>query len=130
MVPSGSELPSRCSPQLCACKNVATREPQSGECQYALQCPECRADADCIGACLNGVCDASGICGTDLALYSGDYATEYPLIMGHEFAGVVEAIGEDVDSKFMGARVTSEINLSCLTVEDPEPCPACRQRRD
>jgi len=70
----------------------------------------------------------AGICGTDLALYSGDYAAEYPLVMGHEFAGVVEAIGENVDSKFLGAHVTSEINLSCLSRELPEPCPACRQR--
>jgi len=70
----------------------------------------------------------AGICGTDLALYSGDYATEYPLVMGHEFSGVVEAIGEEVEERFMGAPVTSEISLSCLTRQDPEPCAACREQ--
>ena len=70
----------------------------------------------------------AGICGTDLALYSGDYAAEYPLIPGHEFCGVVEAIGEEVEERFMGAFVTSEINLSCLTRQEAEPCAACRDR--
>ncbi|MEN8150399.1 MAG: alcohol dehydrogenase catalytic domain-containing protein [Planctomycetota bacterium] len=70
----------------------------------------------------------AGICGTDLALWSGDYAAEYPLVPGHEFCGVVEAIGEEVEGRFMGAFVTSEISLSCLTRREPEPCAACRDR--
>ena len=31
----------------------------------------------------------AGICGTDLALYSGSYPTPLPLVPGHEFAGEV-----------------------------------------
>jgi alcohol dehydrogenase len=72
---------------------------------------------------------AAGICGTDLALYSGQYAVEYPLVPGHEFCGYVEAMGEEVSDDWMGALVTAEINLNCLVRHDPDPCAACRVRR-
>jgi threonine dehydrogenase-like Zn-dependent dehydrogenase len=70
----------------------------------------------------------AGICGTDLALYSGAYDTEYPIIPGHEFMGVVQAMGEEVPDRWMGVPVTAEINLTCQALEDPDPCPACRAR--
>jgi D-arabinose 1-dehydrogenase-like Zn-dependent alcohol dehydrogenase len=35
---------------------------------------------------------ASGICGTDIHIYRGEYMGGYPVIPGHEFAGVVEAV--------------------------------------
>ena len=39
---------------------------------------------------------ASGICGTDVHIYEGDYMGTYPIVPGHEFAGVVSAVGDDV----------------------------------
>lgn len=56
---------------------------------------------------------ASGICGTDLHIYKGDYKGTYPIIPGHEFSGVIQAIGPDVKSLKLGDRVAIEPNLAC-----------------
>jgi threonine dehydrogenase-like Zn-dependent dehydrogenase len=56
---------------------------------------------------------AAGICGTDLAIASRGLKTPLPLIMGHEFAGVVTEVGRSVNGIGVGTRVTSEINLTC-----------------
>jgi len=66
---------------------------------------------------------ASGICGTDLHIATGDYLGEYPIIPGHEFAGVVEEIGAGVESFEVGQRVAIEPNLSC------GECDYCKQGR-
>jgi len=68
----------------------------------------------------------AGICGTDLALYSGAYEASLPMVLGHEFAGEVLAVGDERDSSRVGARVTAEINNTCLSWNLPDPCPACR----
>ncbi len=58
----------------------------------------------------------AGICGTDKAFYKGTYNPgKLPIILGHEFAGVVDAVGEGVDEGLIGKYVTSEINVSCGT---------------
>jgi len=51
-----------------------------------------------------------GICGTDLAIVNGHLTTPTPLILGHEFAGEVVEIGDQVDQSWNGKRVTAEIN--------------------
>ena len=56
---------------------------------------------------------AVGICGTDLAIYKRTYKISLPRILGHEFTGVVDAVGENVTSVSIGERVTSEINITC-----------------
>ena len=53
---------------------------------------------------------AAGICGTDLAIVKGHLPTPTPLILGHELAGEVVEVGKNVDSSWIGKRVTSEIN--------------------
>jgi len=55
---------------------------------------------------------AAGICGTDLAISKGDLATPIPIVLGHEFAGVVIEIGRNVDPNWIEKRVTSEINAN------------------
>lgn len=69
----------------------------------------------------------AGVCGTDLALYSGDYPVALPLVLGHEFSGVVEAVGSARDSAWVGRRVTAEINNSCIAHGRKELCEACRR---
>ncbi|MCS7102398.1 MAG: alcohol dehydrogenase catalytic domain-containing protein [Candidatus Korarchaeum sp.] len=55
-----------------------------------------------------------GVCGTDRALYTGDYrARKLPLVLGHEISGEVVELGEGVDESLLGSRVTTEINVSC-----------------
>lgn len=48
---------------------------------------------------------AAGICGSDIprVFYTGTYS--YPLIPGHEFSGVVAAVGKDVGPECKGQRV-------------------------
>jgi alcohol dehydrogenase len=52
-----------------------------------------------------------GICGTDLAIWRGDYQTTLPLILGHEISGVVhDSTSPDIEP---GTLVTTEIDISC-----------------
>ncbi len=56
----------------------------------------------------------AGICGTDKAFFRGTYRPgKLPIVPGHEFAGIIDSVGENVDEEITGARVTSEINVSC-----------------
>jgi L-iditol 2-dehydrogenase len=56
-----------------------------------------------------------GICGTDLGLYLGntEEPTDYPICFGHEWAGVVEAVGGDVSRLRVGDWVVGECSLWC-----------------
>ncbi len=67
----------------------------------------------------------AGICGTDLALYSGDYSVPLPLVCGHEFVGIVKKVGDQVDPKWESKRVTAEINNSCKAYCSNNFCEAC-----
>ncbi|MCL5074490.1 MAG: zinc-binding dehydrogenase [Chloroflexi bacterium] len=57
---------------------------------------------------------AAGICGSDLHILHSDIHLNLrpPVIMGHEFCGVVSALGEGVDDLRIGERVTSETAFS------------------
>jgi len=60
-----------------------------------------------------------GICGSDWGAYIGKYADEaalLPLVIGHEFYGVVAEKGDNVpDSIVVGDRVSVDICLPCGT---------------
>jgi 2-desacetyl-2-hydroxyethyl bacteriochlorophyllide A dehydrogenase len=65
-----------------------------------------------------------GVCGTDLELLDGAVDpgfVRYPLTLGHEWSGVVEAVGPGVDALAPGDRVVAEGIVSC------GECPACRR---
>lgn len=63
----------------------------------------------------------SSICGTDLHIYMGEFKDRvaYPRILGHEFSGVVEGIGQEVAGVQAGDRVTVDPIIWC------NRCPAC-----
>jgi len=56
---------------------------------------------------------ASGICGTDIHIFRGEYLGDYPIIPGHEFSGVIEEIGSEVTRFSVGDRVAVEPNIAC-----------------
>lgn len=57
---------------------------------------------------------ACGICGTDLHIIDGEFPpAPYPLVPGHEFAGVVVDIGADVTGLDVGDRVAVDPSLFC-----------------
>jgi len=62
---------------------------------------------------------ASGICGTDHSLYhwneaiANSYKIAFPRIFGHEFAGVVAQVGNQVKNIVAGERVTVNPILYC-----------------
>ena len=64
---------------------------------------------------------AAAICATDLEVLDGNIAAKYPLIPGHEWSGIVDCVGEDVDKAWLGQAVTGSNDVVCLT------CPACRR---
>ena len=57
---------------------------------------------------------AVGICGTDLHMVEGNYATaRYPVVPGHEFAGTVVQVGADVAGISPGDLVGVDPNVHC-----------------
>lgn len=57
--------------------------------------------------------EAAGICATDLATAAGTLPTPYPVVLGHEGAGTVEAIGPSVSRFAVGDRVVVAIPHHC-----------------
>ena len=57
-----------------------------------------------------------GVCGTDIHIYEGEggsAAVIPPTVIGHEFSGVVSAIGKNVKSVQVGNRVAVDPNDMC-----------------
>ena len=59
----------------------------------------------------------TGICGTDLHIYNWDAWAQktipVPMVVGHEFAGVIEAVGDNVHDFRVGDIVSGEGHLVC-----------------
>ncbi|AOQ22914.1 D-arabitol-phosphate dehydrogenase [Moorella thermoacetica] len=51
---------------------------------------------------------AAGICGTDIHIYHDRFRYNPPVVLGHEFSGVVVEVGEGVKNFQIGDRVTAE----------------------
>ena len=59
----------------------------------------------------------TAICGTDLHIYNwnswAQRTLDLPLIIGHEFCGIIEEVGKNVKHYAKGQRVTGEGHISC-----------------
>ena len=67
--------------------------------------------------------ERAGICGTDVEFFSGDMAylasgeAHFPLRIGHEWCGRVIAVGDSVDSTWIGKLVIGDTMLGCQSCE-------------
>jgi S-(hydroxymethyl)glutathione dehydrogenase/alcohol dehydrogenase len=59
--------------------------------------------------------EAAGMCHSDDHIRTGDYLVTYPMVGGHEGAGVVEAIGPNVDRVEVGDRIVCSFIPACGT---------------
>jgi len=60
----------------------------------------------------------TGICGSDVPRVNGDACHFFPNVLGHEFSGVVEAVGEGVTTLQPGDRVAGVPLVPCMRCED------------
>jgi threonine dehydrogenase-like Zn-dependent dehydrogenase len=67
---------------------------------------------------------AAGICGTDLKIMVGGHPANDNVILGHEFCGIVEDLGNDITDLRKGDKVVVDPNLKCGI------CPSCRTGYD
>ncbi|GAB3673367.1 zinc-dependent alcohol dehydrogenase family protein [Halopiger thermotolerans] len=68
--------------------------------------------------------NACGVCTTDVHMYSGSLTVDYPMTPGHESAGEVVAVGNDVDAFEAGDRVAINPSIPC------QECRACKSGRE
>ncbi len=65
--------------------------------------------------------ESTGVCGSDMHYYVdgriGKTIMTEPLILGHEYAGIVEAVGAEADSTLIGKRVAVEPGIPCRHCE-------------
>ena len=60
----------------------------------------------------------TGICGSDVPRVNGDACHFFPNVLGHEFSGTVEELGEGVTSLKPGDRVAGVPLVPCMKCED------------
>lgn len=55
-----------------------------------------------------------GICGSDIHVFHGKHpATPYPVVQGHEYSAIVEAVGDEVTNVKPGMKATARPQLVC-----------------
>ena len=81
--------------------------------------------------------EAVGLCGTDLHIFGGEAnynsdergqpipLSRHPQILGHEIAGVVEALGSEVKDLREGDRVAIDQGLNCVSRHREALCEYC-----
>jgi len=81
---------------------------------------------------------ASGVCHSDLHCLHGAPPTKTPAVLGHEPAGIVEAVGGEVAALKPGGHIVACVSIYCgnraqCLLGRPHPCVVradCQRRRD
>ena len=68
--------------------------------------------------------DTCGICGTDVHIYEGTFPANFPVIIGHEFSGIIKKVGEKVKNFKIGNAVAVNPNTAC------GKCKYCRNGKE
>ncbi|MEO5964484.1 MAG: alcohol dehydrogenase catalytic domain-containing protein, partial [Candidatus Limnocylindrales bacterium] len=66
---------------------------------------------------------ASGVCHSDLHVRDGEWQRPGPIVMGHEGAGIIEAVGAGLDASVVGRSVALSWYAPCLR------CRECQRGR-
>jgi L-iditol 2-dehydrogenase len=66
---------------------------------------------------------ATGICGTDVHATQGLFPWTPPLVLGHEYTGVIRDVGRGVNRRLVGRAVACEPSIGC------GKCPECAEER-
>lgn len=61
---------------------------------------------------------AAGVCHSDLHFYNGTWQGAFPMVLGHESAGIVEEVGKDVTYVKPGDHVITCLSTFCGHCED------------
>lgn len=78
---------------------------------------------------------ATGLCGSDAHYYlhgaNGSFQLQHPMCLGHESAGVIVAVGEQVAGHKIGDRVAIEPGIPCASnpALSPDGCEYCTSGR-
>ena len=54
-----------------------------------------------------------GLCHSDLHYIDGTHQTDYPEVLGHEAAGIVESVGSNVSTVAVGDHVVTSLTMFC-----------------
>jgi L-iditol 2-dehydrogenase len=73
---------------------------------------------------------AAGICGTDIHATQGLFPWTPPMVMGHEYTGVVQDVGPGVSKRLIGRAVACEPSYGCGACSEcaegrVSQCPRC-----
>ena len=60
---------------------------------------------------------AAAICATDLEIVDGNIPANYPIIPGHEWSGIVDAVGDEEDCHWVGKSVVGSNDVICRKCE-------------
>jgi threonine 3-dehydrogenase len=92
-------------------KSLVKAKPERGLWLEDTPRPECGANDVAIKV------KKAAICGTDLHIYNWDKWAQRtiptPMVVGHEYLGVIEAVGSDVTALKVGQRVSGEGHIVC-----------------
>jgi L-iditol 2-dehydrogenase len=72
----------------------------------------------------------AGVCGTDVHATQGLFPWQPPLVMGHEYSGIVRAVGRGVNRRLIGRAVACEPSYGCRECAEcaagrVSQCPRC-----